>query len=99
MLPPSTLPIQLPPPGDCQVLLDARPDGCTLMAQVRLGSSVVFDAEALPDVGLAEHDRRLLEGTLRRVDQFLDRFSHQCHQALLADDALLEENRRLRAAL
>src|SRR5215470_7372667 len=93
----STLPVSLAPVtrvvpgGDCQVCLDLRPDGFTFLAHVQLAPAEEPDSA-----------RRLLDGVLRRVDGFWQRFREQLDGPaveLLEVPDPWEENQRLRAAL
>ena len=94
-----TLPVSLSPVrrgvpgGGCQVHLDVRPDGFTFLAHVEL------DPAEGPDSA-----RQLLDGVLRRVDDFWNRFREQLDgpaavEALAEVADPWEENRRLRSAL
>src|SRR4051812_28493233 len=92
-----TLPVNLAPVtraasgGDCQVCVDLRPDGFTFLAHVQL-----------PPAEEPDSARRLLDGVLRRVDSFRQRFREQLDgpvvEVLEVTDPY-EENQRLRAAL
>jgi hypothetical protein len=84
------------PGGQCQVLLDVRPDGFTVVAQVKYATSRAVD-EA-PDEA-----RSLLDGVLGRVEAFLGQVRAQLETGSAVELAPVEDlaadNRQLREAL